>query len=259
MLLNPRFANRRPQSRTGFTLVEMMVVVGIVLLLAALAIPSISALTENSNVSGTRNMLRSLLSSAKARAANSQKYVGVRFEQNTDGRTYGIMVEPPPGTNLFFPNGCPGSIWTPPGRRDPNCSCASGSPDCVPGYLTLVESPQIEPIVFPRGVEITHGNQLNNIASATAFTILFSPSGQVVRKNVYVSRALYTGDPVFAASLRDDFDLFGGIRTDITRDSLRVYDQEKRIAVGQDWINFVNTQAVRLSLNVYNGSLIDSR
>jgi len=181
---------------SGFTLIELVVVCAIIAVLAALAIPSLSGLTRMSSEGAARTTFRSLFASARVRAATLQRYVGIRFQQDKDGRTYAIMLVTPDAANEVpsaFPGGCPNYVL--------NQACT---------FLTFVAAPDIEPIQLPRGVELAAGDylqSLNNPAAtpnpadvtpwtvdevknlrATTFTVVFSPSGQIVRRLVHVSQ-----------------------------------------------------------------------
>lgn len=185
-------------TRRGFTMVELMIVMAIIIVMAALAIPSLTGLTRSSSDGAARTALRSLFSSARARAATYMQYVGVRFQQDRDGRMWAIMLQQPKPSN-DFPNGCP--------AYEPNCT-----------YLTFVAANDVDPIPLPKGVELARGdlastnppptpiadNQFwwtptlvsttaprpNNAGNvpATTFTVVFSPSGQIVRRDVHVAQ-----------------------------------------------------------------------
>lgn len=174
-----------------------MVVAAIVVILAALAVPSLTALTRGSNEGAMYTSLRSLFSSARARAAASQHYVAVRFQQDKEGRSYAVLLDEAKGTD--FPGGCP-------------------SYDMICTYLTFAASPETQPIPLPKGVEVAQGDVDLQTAPdnewvarpddkydpipyvpATTFCVVFSPSGQIVRRAVHVSQRLddppRTADP----------------------------------------------------------------
>ncbi|MEP0842423.1 MAG: prepilin-type N-terminal cleavage/methylation domain-containing protein [Phycisphaerae bacterium] len=167
----------------GFTLLELAVVGAIIAILAALAIPSLSGLTRGSSETAMLTSLRSLFASARARAAATQRYVAVRFQQDREGRSFAIILDQVSPNDARFPNGCP--------SYDPFCT-----------YLTFVADGNTQPIALPRGVELAQGdledydtpdahwlptaNDPN--PAATTFSVVFSPGGQLVRRKVHVTQ-----------------------------------------------------------------------
>lgn len=185
---------RKREVRAGFTLVELVIVFAIIAILVALAVPSLSGLTRVSSEGAIRTTMRSLFASARMRAAATQRYVGIRFQQARDGRQYAVMLEQvQPGEH--FPGGCP--------RYYQNCT-----------FLTFTAAGGSEPIPLPRGVEVARGdletwkprgaggtapaqpdmgfvedpNGVPGVIPATTFTVVFSPSGQIVRRQVHVTQ-----------------------------------------------------------------------
>ena len=73
--------------RRGVTLVELLVVIGIMLLLAAIAIPSLRTMTEGRQVREASRAINVFFSAARNRATQSGRPVGVMFERglNIDG------------------------------------------------------------------------------------------------------------------------------------------------------------------------------
>jgi prepilin-type N-terminal cleavage/methylation domain-containing protein len=58
-------------SRKGFTLIELVVVIGVISLLVAISLPSVSGLITDSNRAGAVNTIKGLIKSARARATNN--------------------------------------------------------------------------------------------------------------------------------------------------------------------------------------------
>ena len=98
--------------RRGFTLTELLVVIGIVLLFMLLAIPSFRALSGERSVDSARNQLSAMLVRAREEAIGLQDYRGILFylDPATD-RVVGSLVRSVPvdaATNKLNPTA---AIW----------------------------------------------------------------------------------------------------------------------------------------------------
>jgi len=110
--------NKSP--KRGVTLVELLVVVGIMVLLAAMAIPTLQPLTEGRQVREATRSLGAFISSAKNRATESGRPVGLIFER-------GVKIEG--------------------GRRDPHACLVVRQAQVPPPYGGDVEGAVVEPFV----------------------------------------------------------------------------------------------------------------
>ena len=70
-------------SRTGFTLVEMLVVIAIIVLAMTLAIPAIRSLTGSRSVEASENAITSYIGQIRAEAIGQQQIEGVMFLLDT--------------------------------------------------------------------------------------------------------------------------------------------------------------------------------
>jgi prepilin-type N-terminal cleavage/methylation domain-containing protein len=85
---------RRPRRR-GFTLVEMLVVIGIIILFVTLAIPAISAITGTRSISAAENQISAVLARAREEAIGIQDYRGVLFYIDPrEDRVVAALVRP---------------------------------------------------------------------------------------------------------------------------------------------------------------------
>ena len=78
-MTRPRFliASARP----AFTLVELLIVMAIILLLAAVALPSVKALLHGQKVTQASRMVQAHIESARARAIAAGSHVAVILER----------------------------------------------------------------------------------------------------------------------------------------------------------------------------------
>src|SRR2546428_13715265 len=89
-------------NRKGFTLIELLIVVVIIGILAAIAIPKFANTKEKAYIASMKSDLRNLVTAEEAYFADSVKYTaaygaaGVNFVHST-GNT------PPPGSNTAAP------------------------------------------------------------------------------------------------------------------------------------------------------------
>jgi len=84
--------------KKGFTLIELMVVVGIIAVLLTVTMPAVKGLMESSQLAQADNQLRAILYSARAYAISQRVVSGVRFQE--DGHMVPIYSRPPINTGI---------------------------------------------------------------------------------------------------------------------------------------------------------------
>lgn len=87
-------------SRAGFTLVELLLAVGLVLLLLSAVVFNFSGLQRGASLDEGANQIEALLRFARAHAANSGRQVQITFEEDI-------------GDGLFIPLGNLSVVWEP--------------------------------------------------------------------------------------------------------------------------------------------------
>ena len=117
-----RISNRQSaignrQSRRGFTLTEILIVIGLIVLMIALAVPTLSFLTGSRSVEGAQNNVSAMLGRARAEAIGLQEVRGVFFflEKSTGRVAMALVREVQPPTTTFTPHSLiaspPPEVW----------------------------------------------------------------------------------------------------------------------------------------------------
>ena len=129
--LSPPRAAARPGGRRAFTLTELLIVIGLIVLVIALAVPAFRAMTGGRSIDAAQNQLSAVLGAARAEAIGLQKVRGVFFYLDpATERVNAVLVQdaayqPEPGEG----------------------------PDVAPDlYLELV--PDRDPVALPVGVGV---------------------------------------------------------------------------------------------------------
>jgi prepilin-type N-terminal cleavage/methylation domain-containing protein len=95
--ISPNSARRR--SHDGFTLTEMLIVIGIIVLVVAIAVPSFRALTGGKSTEAAHNQLSAILGRARMDAMGVQETRGIMFFRDPESQRVGavfVRAVPPP-------------------------------------------------------------------------------------------------------------------------------------------------------------------
>jgi prepilin-type N-terminal cleavage/methylation domain-containing protein len=100
-----RSSTRRPAGPAGFTLTELLVVIGLIVLLVTLAIPAFSIITGGRSIDSAQNQISAILGRARADAVGLQQERGVFFYQEAAGGrvTAAIVRARPDASRENFP------------------------------------------------------------------------------------------------------------------------------------------------------------
>lgn len=83
------------QSRRGFTLTEILIVIGLIVLIMALAVPAFNAITGSRSVDAGENLVAAMLGRARAEAIRNHRVAGVAiFYDRASERTAMAIVVP---------------------------------------------------------------------------------------------------------------------------------------------------------------------
>ncbi|MCK5269169.1 MAG: prepilin-type N-terminal cleavage/methylation domain-containing protein [Sedimentisphaerales bacterium] len=176
------------KQQSGFTLIEMLVVVAIIAVLAALSLPNTMGIIRSHRAAATKNLIRNALAQAQAHAAVTQKYAGVRFQFTKDqwqnNRQYLVLIENEPG---LVP-----AVGGIPVRRsyDRFVAIRNAKAAALPVGMGVISQ------AASGSVGILDDYGVDSVRGETTFSIIFSPMGQLVTKDVYLRP-------------KDDFDAAG--------------------------------------------------
>ena len=84
---------RKNKRHAGFTLIELIAVISIVVLVTAMVMPIVPRMLKSNREGAARDLIRGFLTLARAHAAQTQKYAGVRFQQSAKGVQYMVLIE----------------------------------------------------------------------------------------------------------------------------------------------------------------------
>ncbi|HEV8604226.1 MAG TPA: prepilin-type N-terminal cleavage/methylation domain-containing protein, partial [Tepidisphaeraceae bacterium] len=87
---SPPIANCKSQIANAFTLIELMVVIGIIVLVVLLTIPVLNVLQGNRSSDAAQNQLQALLNESRMMAIGLQRDCGIMFY--TDSATKRIQI-----------------------------------------------------------------------------------------------------------------------------------------------------------------------
>jgi len=153
---------RTDKTKTGFTLVELLTVVSVILLLAVVGLPAARQVLDSFESSGSiRYLVSAALANARAIAAREQAYAGLRFQQNLDGNQYMI----------FIVNDTPANMG----------GLANGFRRVV-GHKPMKLPENVGVLDYASGDEDI--DEEWKITDGTTFSIVFSPAGKLVIHDV---------------------------------------------------------------------------
>lgn len=207
------------RARGGFTLTELLVVIGLIVLLVTLAIPAFNVITGGKSIDTAENRASAFLGQVRQDALALQEPRGVLIIQDPDTSRL-VMVE------VYFDN--------------PN----------EPEELEIY--PNTDPYLLPTGI----GGQVLADGGTTATqqylpfgVILFNGSGQLLVKKYTPARGganLITRYPAFGKELQSQLSQFGFV----------LYDQAAFADQSATNATWVRDNAVPFLVNRYNGSLM---
>jgi prepilin-type N-terminal cleavage/methylation domain-containing protein len=274
----------RPRPNSGFSLVELLVVMVIIASLVALAIPAINAMQKSFNSTGAEGMISTALATARTLAISRGEYAGVRFqkvynpadalkaeqymifivydskeETGTSGWVCGFVA-----VDGYKPMKLPSNI----GVVDLMVRNNHGLPrDCGQVSETNLGVGDLDDSVAAN-LDLS-GNNIN-ITDISTFSIVFSPAGKLVIQDVRCGKRRNNNDDIFntivnltgvppaGMFIEDNHDDYG-IGVEMSRREFYIYnrDEFEGLTTGAQRMGYLNgPKTERYSVNPYTGELI---
>jgi prepilin-type N-terminal cleavage/methylation domain-containing protein len=202
-----------PARATGFTLIEMMVVIGLVALLAAMALPSIVTLLSAGADAQAYNLIAAQLTFARALAIERVNYAGVHC-QIADAKVAGALVRPKQEDVCFT-----GIVFIDDANANTNGSITTANPNGgnrkftgysvpkpVPGgiglgqVVTAMASGETATVDAATTTACSYTGDAGYKPVFTTFTVVFNANGTVVRSNDATNSGkveFWDSDPLF--------------------------------------------------------------
>jgi hypothetical protein len=260
----------------------MTVVVASMVLLAVIGLPAIRAFIHSFETEGSaKNMISGALASARAVAAQNQKYAGIRFQQDTGGHQYMIFIIQDPNIMAWGFRAVPGlkPIKLPDSVGVMDLKIVTNRNDSS-SYKEI----QLDDPILGGDARI---NESFELTDTTTFSVIFSPSGKLVVHRVQVRNrdgavdsglnSVISGDDVFnkkaqvdagAAMFYQD-DYFGaawslyanlGLGPEYSRNSFIIYDKKEFTQAyqkGQAYSGYLYRLVPEtIHINPYTGTII---
>ena len=166
---SPAIRNPQSETRNGFSLVELMVVIALIVIAVAIALPSISRLFSAGADTQAFNLLAAQCAAARAQAIQNATYAGVHVQMS----------------NRSDLEGCYGAVmWDDPSTTDHNLSLSPDhEPQKFPGSYAFgqLSDPFLNQTGGSKAYSITafDGDTPGAIEDFLTFTIVFNAEGQV--------------------------------------------------------------------------------
>ncbi|HBG78051.1 MAG TPA: hypothetical protein DDW84_04270 [Phycisphaerales bacterium] len=271
------FEKRRMPDKSGLTVVELLVVIGIIAVVVAISLPAFNAMQKSFDSTGAEGMISAALSTARTLAISRQQYVGVRFQTSydpadvLDEEQYMIfIIYDADKTDLVC------GFRAIEGYKPMKLPTNVGVIDKIRRYERIYRDCD-DPFREDSLVETDLGDSVS-ITDTSAFSIVFSPAGKLVinkitcrNKDGESNPSLNSDDQVFntyekitsnsnAAGMfiQDDYANLG-LSVEMSRNKLVIYNREefKKLTTAKQRWDYLNDNSKSVYINPYTGGIIE--
>ncbi|MFP4052371.1 MAG: Tfp pilus assembly protein FimT/FimU [Phycisphaerae bacterium] len=236
------------RQRAGFTMVEMMVVLGVIILAAGIALPSITTLMQSGADKQAYNLVAAQIRAARALAIEEGTYAGVHIQLADDRKNPDMEGTCYAGVVIFQQMDS---------ETNPTMAYfdVAGGYDVhpIPGNMAFGDLSN-EKGTIGGGGDFSYGNP----KSFTTMTLIFAPSGRLIYSVQGKPVRLSPTSPFVSGSnaLWDD-DRGSGQREEFGTSAICMFNYREFSLAGSssNKSDYMNKNAILLPVNVHTGQL----
>jgi prepilin-type N-terminal cleavage/methylation domain-containing protein len=202
------------RTKRGFTLAEMMVVIGIMLILMTAAVGILSTLSEQSVTDKAMSEVQAMLNGARDYAASNNVTTQVRFDANPDNIFDGTVMKLQTLT---------GNVWADVPGSEVKLGFSAIVCRKMPDTLPVVPGVSVSQIPTDAEVQAWKNYRVSLLAALTTFAmngtpprlrtvdtqnfgltqfgVVFDPTGYLAMNQNPASEATQAGDPIYALTI----------------------------------------------------------
>jgi len=265
---------KKEKKQSGLTIIELLVVVGIIAAMAVISIPAIRAMQNSFDSTGTTSMISAALSTARTLAISRQQYVGVRFQSAGDMND--VLNADQYMIFIIYDKDQTGWVC---GFMAVEGYKPMKLPENIGVIDKTVRTPHNATVIDCGGSytenSLTNFNTNVDIVDTTTFSIVFSPAGKLVIHEVrcrnkdkatdgsstdaiFNEKSDIETDPPTGMFVEDYLTDGDGLGVETSRNQFYIYNRQelrKITDTTQRW-NYINS-IESVFINPYTGGIID--
>jgi prepilin-type N-terminal cleavage/methylation domain-containing protein len=250
---SPNMSGDAHGAERGFTMIELLVVMSVIVILVSVAVPVLSKLSQSNKLTQARNMASAYIANARSAAIQAKRPVAAIF--------YEPSINPVTGLPNYADT------------ADPNQSVvmlAVASADqsgAGPGNILFVAMPGRSPVALPAGIKVATLDDSSVFKQSESFdstkntrAIVFDANGQLLLRGGLKANA--SGAAGSSTRIVGDWSFGGGVNA-VSSPGIVIYDGQKFRDAGMTSpstsdaarSSWLQTNADILVVNVFTGNL----